>query len=473
MASRARGIRVPLCVLAASACVRSSHVERVFGGTLVEGRYIEAPAYAAFLRGSLADVAGETREAVNAYREAVRVDADVRTALTAKGAVRCRLEPCRSDPEVTPDRGPAGLLSATNDPVRAWAAVESWARAHDDAALRVAALEAVVRAGPARRAAAARAAEDLAGVGALGLAWSLAAAAVDASDEPLPAQWVLAPRLAVDGAIARGEPLRVRELATRGRLGLEEAAARAFLAGQLEVASSLALEETHADPDSASARLILAAAGGADAAELLTRPSTAARPLSATEWIAYGQALQHVGSAWAARAALAATAHRPLVGSDDRVVRAAVDLALRGVIDAGALPETGRVELAVIRDGPLRLSSQESTFDRSALDPRHVYLALAHYAPLDSRARELGERLGPFGVSDPIVAAAGALVDLARASKLEPGRARALLDYDPADPLLASVALRLAERTGESAVAEQARTVLASSPLRPLPAIRE
>jgi hypothetical protein len=354
-----------------------------------------------------------------------------------------------------------------DDPVRAWGAVESWARAHDDAALRVAALEAVVRAGPVRRAAAARAAEDLAGIGALGLAWSLAAAAVDASDEPLAAQCFLAPRLAVDEAIARGEPLRVRELATRGRLGLEETAARALLAGRLEVASSLALAETQADPDSASARLMLAAAGGADAAELLTRPSTTVRPLSATEWIAYGQALQHAGSPWAARAALAATAHRPLVGSDDRVVRAAVHLALRGVIDAGALPETGRVELAVIRDGPLARSAQESTFDGSALDPRHEYLALAHFAPLDSRARELGERLRSVGVSDPIVAAAGALIDLARASKLDPGRARALLDYDPADPLLASVALRVAERTGESAVAEQARTVLASSPRGP------
>jgi hypothetical protein len=454
-------------MLAVSACVRSPHVERVFGGTLVEGRYIEAPAYAAFLRGSLADVAGDAREAAGAYREAVRADADARSASTPKGAVRCRLEPCRSDPDVTPERPRAAFLAAMDDPVRAWGAVESWARAHDDAALRVAALEAVVRAGPVRRAAAARAAEELAGIGALGLAWSLAAAALEASDEPLPAQCVLAPRLAVDEAIARGEPLRVRELATRGRLGLEETAARAFLAGRLEVASSLALAETQADPDSAGARLMLAAAGAADAAELLTRPSTGGRPLSATEWIAYGQALQHAGSPWAARAALAATAHRPLVGSDDRVVRAAVDLALRGVIDVGALPETGRVEFAVIRDGSLTRNAQESTFDGSALDPRHVYLALARDAPLDSRARELGERLSSFGVTDPIVAAAGALVDLARARKLDPGRARALLDYDPADPLLASVALRVAERTGESAVAEQARTVLASDPRAP------
>ena len=470
---------VPLCVLAASACVRSSHVERMFGGTLVEGRYIEAPAYAAFLRGSLADVAGDARGAADAYREAVRADADARSALTPKGAVRCRLEPCRSDLDVTPDRGPAALLAATSDPVRAWGAVESWARAHDDAPLGVAALEAVVRAGPVRRAAAAREAEDLAGMGALGLAWSLAAAAVEASDEPLPAQCVLAPLLAVDEAIARGEPLRVRELATRGRLGLEETSARAFLAGRLELARSLALAQTQADPDSTSARFMLAAAGGADAAELLTRPSPAARPLSATEWIAYGQALQHGGSRWGARAALATTAHRPLLGSDDRVVRAAVDLALRGLIDAEALPETGRMELAVIRDGPLGRSALDSAFDASALDPRHLYLALAHYAPLDSRARELGERLRSFRASDPIVEAAGALVDLARASELDPGRARALLDYDPADPLLASVALRVAERTGETAVAEQARkVVLASTPcappaLGPPPAIRE
>ena len=48
-----------LCAGALSACVQGPNVQRIYDGALVEGRYIEAPAYSAFLRASIADGAGD------------------------------------------------------------------------------------------------------------------------------------------------------------------------------------------------------------------------------------------------------------------------------------------------------------------------------------------------------------------------------------------------------------------------------
>jgi hypothetical protein len=52
-------------------------------------------------------------------------------------------------------------------------------------------------------------------------------------------------------------------------------------------------------------------------------------------------------------------------------------------------------------------------------------------------------------------------VELAEESRLQSLGARALLDHDPGDPLLASVALRVAERTRDSETAKLAGTLLA------------
>jgi hypothetical protein len=183
--------------------------------------------------------------------------------------------------------------------------------------------------------------------------------------------------------------------------------------------------------------------------------------------VAYAEALQHVTSPAAARSVVRGLAHRPILAGDDRVVRAAVHLAARGVIDVEALPATGRVELAVIRDATSSNGGEEPSFDMSALDARHRYLALARAAPSDAGTRELGDRLRKIAASDPIVAAARALAELAGGAKVESTRARALVDLNPADPVLASVALRVAASTGEHQVAELARAVLAvAGPLR-------
>lgn len=441
------GVRYTLmlvCAVAMGACARGPNVERVFGGAVVEGRYIEASSYAAFLRASIADAAGNPRDALDAYREAVRSDPEAREAMTDSGTVRCRLDSCSSAPVVA--RSLAGETSSL---------------AGDELARRVASLAARARLGPSAREAAARAAEDLAGIGVLGAARSLAAAAVEASDQPLPREWALAARLAVDEAIGRGELSLLEHRATRSRVGLEETAARALLAGRRDVARSLSFAEILADPGAFGARLVFAAAGGNDILRLPDSSGGGARPVSSAEWVAYGQALQHVVGRDAARSALKAIRHDPLLAQDDRVVRAAVDLASRGIIEAEGLPATGEVELAVIRGRPYAQDAGVTALDPAILDLRHRYLWLAYEAPSDRLARELGERLPKSSHNDPIVAAAEALVELAVAPRLESRRARALIDQDPSDLLLASVALRVAEKTGDGETAKHARTVLA------------
>jgi hypothetical protein len=441
------GVRCTLIVLgtvAMGACARGPNVERAFGGAVVEGRYIEAPAYSAFLRASIADATGDSRDAVDAYREAARWDPEAREAMTASGTVRCRIDPC---PSASVDARPL--------------AAETSAPRLSNLALRVNSLEALARLDPSRRDAAARAAEDLAGIGVLGAARSLAAAAVEASDEPFPGDRALAGRLAVDEAVGRGALSLLRHRATRSRIGLEETAARALLAGRRDVARSLSFAELLADPEAFGARLVFAAAGGSDVMGLLEAPRVGSRPISAAEWVAYGQALQHVVGPGVARSRLEALHHEFLIAGDDRVVRAAVDLASRRVIAAEALPATGAVELAVICRGGPAGSARQTAFDLAALDLRHRYLFFAYEAPSDPHTRELGERLRESSSDDPIVAAAEVLVELAEGTRFKSQRARALLDHDPGDLLLATVALSVAEKIGDSETAKLAHAVLA------------
>src|SRR5580698_9766759 len=98
MACSARTALTLLGAVAISACARGPNVARVYDGTLVTGHYIEAPAYAAFLRASIADGTGDSAEAVGDPREAVRLDPSASDAMTPAGVVRCRLEPCSSRP---------------------------------------------------------------------------------------------------------------------------------------------------------------------------------------------------------------------------------------------------------------------------------------------------------------------------------------------------------------------------------------
>ena len=498
-------------------CAGPSTVERAYGGAVVEGRYVPPEAYAAFLRGAIAEADGHVEEAMVAYDEAARRDPSspepwarmgelacrsrgwdgggapfVRHALELDAAyapawdveARCllaagrqadaaaaaaraaaldpradganvllaRLGGGQTDAAASAREALVALTRTAPDRVVAWDALATWAQAHGDVASWASALRELVRLAPARRSAVARAAEELAGLGAIGSARGVAAAAVDATEGPLPADAPLAARLAVDEAIARGSADEVRRRATRARIGVGEAAARALLAGNATLARLLAGEAAAADPTARGARLVLAASGGGDliAASLDARPGDA--PTSAAELVAFGVALAGAAASPGAFAPLGSIAHAPLVPGDDRTVRPAVELVSRGLLEASLLPAGGAVELAALAGSSPR--------DPGPLDPRHEYLALALTHPDAPRVRELGIRLAAVGGDDPIVAAATALVELASSASVAPGAPRALLSRDPADPLLAAIALRLAEKIGDTDVARRARAAL-------------
>ncbi len=510
------------CLTLGCGCASASWVERAYDGRVVEGRPIEAASYAAFLRGAMAEASGDSRGALAAYRDAAEQDPNGPEIWTRIGAVRCALEPrdaeaddafaraLRADDQYAGawrakarcalarkdaaavavaarraaelDPSPDGahsllaragrtvrdattrdalvaLTATAPDRVVAWDALAAWAQSRGDVALWAKALEAVVTIAPARRDAIARAAEELAGAGQIAEARAIAAAAAVAEDRPLSEErHPLAVRLAVDDALVRGDASAVELRATRAHLDLEEVAARALLGGRRDLARELARVVLRADPDASGMRLVLAACDGGDVVRTASDVRGHGARASGAALVAFGEAAVRAVSPEDVRATLAAIAHGPVVAGDDRVVRAAVELASRGALDMGALPVDGLVEIAALRDegageGP-------SVPDRRGLDARHEYLALSLVDPGATRAKELGNRLASVAAIDPVVAAASALVQLATGSPIDPAAARALLARDPGDPLLAATALRLAKRTGDADMANRARAAL-------------
>ena len=517
-----RRIVAAACLLLAPACGGGPLVERAYDGHVVEGRAIEPEAYAAFLMGALAESSGEGRAALVAYERAARLDPGGPETWTRIGSVRCSMNPgdrrsddafsraisidaryagvwaakarcaaarndvaatleaARHAAELDPSADGANALlsragaavrdagtrdalialtATARDRVAAWDALGSWAASRGDVALWARALETLVKIAPARRDAVARAAEELAGAGEIGEARAVAAAVAESGDGPMSeARAPLASRLAVDEAIGRGDAGAVRLRATRARVTLEEAGARALLAGRRDLGREIVSAVTRADPDAAGARLVLAACDGRDLVGAVLDARRHPVKMSGAGLVAFGAAVVHAVSPEEARASLAGVAHGPLVAGDDRVVRRAVELASRGALDMGALPPDGLVEMAALRGE----SSGEglSLPDRRLLDARHEYLAGALADPRGPRTRELGERLAGIAGSDPVVAAASALVQIAIGAPIAAGAPGALLTRDPADALLAATALRLANKTGDSDVATRARASL-------------
>jgi hypothetical protein len=508
------------CTATLFGCGAGAGVQRVYDGDVVVGRLVSSEAYGAFLRGAIADADGHAEEALQAYGEAAARQPSSPEIWTRLGDVRCRRAPRDPQAEVALSRAiaiddgyapawaarascalargdvemarvaarraadldpgadgahmllartaPGGLepamrarlvaLTATaRNAVAAWDALAAWAEAAGDVPLWVQALHELARKAPSRRNEIVRAAEALAGLGELGGARSVAAAAVDASNEPLPAGHPLAARLAVDEAIARHDGDAVRARATRVRLSLEEASGRAWLAGDRALARELAAEVTRADPTARGARLVLAACGGGDLSALANDLPPGEAPVASSAFVAFGLALTRGAPPDVARAALQTVARgsvEALVDGDDRVERPAVELVSRGVLDRAMLPADALVELAVLRPDPAATATPPAP-----LDVRHEYLALALRSPSGPRAVELGKRLaGSLG--DPVVASAAALVVLASGGPIAPDAPAALLARNAADPLLAAIALRMAERVGDRDVAGRARRTL-------------
>ena len=526
-----RGAMVTTLLLATAlaGCGGGPVVERAYDGDVIAGRYVGPEAYAAYLRGALAEADGHLDEALQAYEDAASRQPGSPEVWTRIGAVRCRRAPHDPGASAALDRAasldahyapawaaraacalsggaltdaqtfaqraasldagadaanvllartasrhiePAtrvrlvALTATARDPVVAWDALSTWASEAGDVSLWARALRELARRAPTRRVTIARAAEALAGSGALGDARSVAAAAVDASDEPLPGGHPLAARLAIDEAIGRGDGAGVRARATRVRLGLDEAAARALLAGQPHLARELAEEVTQADPAARGARLVLAASTGGDPLAMADVALPSTEPMPAAALVALGEALSRAGSRAGARAMLDTIrrdATEPIVDGDDLVARPAVELAFQSLLDPAALPPNAAVELAALRG--------VAVGSLAGLDPRHELLALSLQRSDAPRARELARRLTLDAPADPVVVAAAALAQLGSDADVPPDLARAILARNPSDPLLAAVALRLAEHTGEHAVAAHARSVLAAlgSPAVPGP----
>jgi hypothetical protein len=240
-------VRLTVSVLLASAwlgCAGSGHVDRVVDGRIITGQFVAPEAYAAFLRGAIAEERGELNEALVAYGDAAARGDDDPEIWTRIGAVRCAAnphdpaahvaferalsadaeyagawaararcaldrgeplaalpdarraadaEPLAVEPQVLLAQAEAAeehahaardrLLALTElegSRVTAWDALAAWARAHGDAALAVRAWAQVGRLAPGRRAELGGRVIELAGAGELSAARVLAAALLDA-----------------------------------------------------------------------------------------------------------------------------------------------------------------------------------------------------------------------------------------------------------------------------------------------------
>lgn len=504
-------------------CVHPPAVERAYDGHVVEGRFIEPGAYAAFLRGVTAEAGGDMKEALSEYVDAARIDPTGVEIWTRIGELRCEVDPrddqadtffaralkldatyarawaarsrcalvrgdivgaraaARRAAELDPSADGANALLAriggpeqvaapramlvaltvtAREPVVAWDALGAWAESHNDIALWARALRETARMAPARRDDVTIGAEKLAGSGEIwaGRGVAAAAAAADGGGRSVVAEHPLGARLALDDAIAMGNGAAVSARATHLRLPLDEAAGRALLSGNRSLARELASASASADPTAIGARWVLAASGDLDLFGVAQDVRPDGRVSSAAAFVAFASVLVHAASPERLRAMLAGLAHAPIVAGDDLVVRPAVRLASHGAIAANDLPPDGVVELAALHG--LAPPAELLAPGARGLDARHQLLALALLHPDGAGARDLSARLATAAISDPIVAAAGALIQRASSGLTALSTGRVLMARYPGDPLVAAVALRLAETAGDRDVAHRARDAL-------------
>ncbi len=297
-------------------CAKQDGVLRVVDGRVVVGAFIEPEAYAAFLRGAIAEERGELQEALKGYTDAVRYDPndaeiwsriarvlcvirpgdpqsdaalarafDIDAEYAEAWAVRAECAMARGDAvgaetaarravevdRVATDlqlllaraangsRGDAmrdrlvALTLAHAESVAAWRALAAWARAHEDVALYARALAELARRTPLDRASLATATTMLAGDGEIVAARALAAALVDAASGD-----------GFGAPVARSQPIVAR-------LAVDEA----IVAGDLERVR-LRATRTHLGLEATAGRASLL--GADDIARDLAAPVVAADP---------------------------------------------------------------------------------------------------------------------------------------------------------------------------------------------------
>ncbi len=516
------------CVLAAGVlvgCAGGPDVVRVVDGRLVGGAYVEPEAYAAFLRGAIAEESGDLAGALSAYSEAAERDPSDPEVWTRVGSVRCRLAP-RDEGAVraldraltlSADYAPAwearSLCASLRDPAggaRVAADAARRAAAEDPRALgpqltlarapeagaaasrdRLVALTLVHRGSRAAWEALAawgRAHEDpalmaralaeavraapqerrAAGERAVQLAGEgeLAAARVVATaalDAEGPRLSAAVARLALDGAIATGDVERARVASTRGHIPLDEAAGRALLLGDPRMARALAEPVAAADPRASGARMVLAAASAALSPAALAQLFVGAAA-GAPPWSAVAslaQRLSDVAGVDGARRFMEAAGAEPLAAGDPLLARVAAELAARGVAAEASLPLDARIELAA------RMRAAPPEPGERDVDARHRLLALAMLRPQAPESLALARALAPAGQRDAMIATALAKIALARGTPPGAKDAGRLGEIDPRDPIAAAAAVDVANTRGDPRAIAPARarlTALARTP---------
>jgi hypothetical protein len=357
--------------------------------------------------------------------------------------------------------------------VPAWDALAAWGQGHGDAALAASALSEVARRAPGRRAELGQRAVDLAGDGEISAARALAAAVLDASGDrssgglgPSPASSALVARLAIDEALLAKDADRARSRATRAHVGLDVVAARALLLGEPSLCRAIASPLLAADPSSAGARMVLAAAGealgdpGGVEASLVAAPPVVDAVPEEVLW-PFARVIAREGSRDAARRLVRQVPHVQAEAGDALVGPVAVELAVLGVLEDEELSPDARIELAA-----RRLEVPDALL-LSKADARHRLLALAIMRPLDPTALELAKHLAPAATHDPLVAIALVRMSLAKRSLVDPAIVERLVALNPADALVAAAALDAAKQRGDEQAIAPARarlTALARTP---------
>jgi tetratricopeptide (TPR) repeat protein len=515
-----------LLALAALGCASNEGIVRVVDGRAVHGAYVPGEAYAAYLRGAIAEAGGDLAGAVEGYSIAVALGPSDPDPWARLGGAECARQPrdpkadeafehaFAIDREYAPawaaqaqcaarrgdaraaaesakraveqdasDAGPLALLAdgergPSTDALRAtlvaltlvhgsdvvaWDALAGWARRRGDAVLEARALARVAALAPSRGAEVDGMVARFVGEGAMVAARSLARARMESLQGASVDPRVA--RLAIDDALAAGDADRAKRLATRAHVPLPVVAARCLLAGDASTARTIAAEITAADPRSTSAALVLAVAADAlGDAPLVTRSLATPDATGKPDAAPIAPEIWLVYARAIARAGTGDAALAVLRGLPRAPILAG-DPALTPV--AVALAARGALDPSDLdANGRIELAERrgDAVADPGArtADARHTLLALARRAPGDAATKSLAARLAPARSEDAVVAVAFARLALASDAG-SVARAAAVLDrFDPADPLVASAALDCAVRSGDARAIPLARRRLAA-----------
>jgi tetratricopeptide (TPR) repeat protein len=484
-------------VLAMTGCAIEPTVPRVYDGHVVEGEFVPSEAYAAYLKGVLAEEAGDYRTALGAYEETVKEDDEDPEPFTRIGDMRCRLDPkdraaddafahahaidhgyaplalararCaaargqdaaaaamveavgkadRQSPSIEalyvslgnakPSRTRAlALTVASGEHVVAWEALIAWARTHNDAELLANGLIGLLHVAPMRASEVEAGAVELLGQGQLTEARRVAIAAADASPDlgVRNVRDATVARLAIDEALVRGDLAAAERRATRGHIPRSEIAARALFLERGQDALALAVRFLAEDPTDAGAAMVVRAIAPSDPRGTKA-PAVADHPPAACA-LAMARELARAGEVEAARTFLNRVAPERIAPHDPLIGSIAVDLTIRGAIADASLPIELRLEVAARRrDAP-------PVVDPNAVDAKHALLFHSMVDPTGAPARALLAKIGAAADRDPLIGYA-----LARAALAAPPTdwtsVRAAIKASPTDPLVLAVAVELA-----------------------------